>query len=109
GTLEEDAGEGLVSLGSVSYVPLWIFYRGEPLEEIAELSGRRIAIGGADSGTRALAMRMLEQAKVDKAPSVLLELERDEAIEQLKAGTIDVAFFVSPAEAPQLKRLAATP
>lgn len=109
GTRKEDAGEGLVSLGSVSYVPLWIFYRGEPIEEIAQLAGRRIAVGGADSGTRALAMRMLELAKVDKAPSVLLELDRDAATEQLRAGTIDVAFFVSPAESPQLKRLASTP
>lgn len=109
GTRKEDAGEGLVSLGSVSYVPLWIFYRGEPVEEIAQLAGRRIAVGGVDSGTRALAMRMLKLAKVDAKTAVLLDLDRDQATEQLRAGTIDVAFFVSPAESPQIKRLASTP
>ena len=53
-----DAGEKaarIESLGSVSYVPLWIFYRGEPIDDVRALKGRRVAVGAPESGTRALA------------------------------------------------------
>ena len=99
----------MVSLGSVAYVPLWVFYRGEPTEDVRDLGGRRIAVGGLESGTRALAIKLLQAAGVDKPPTTLLAVERDDAAEQLKRGEIDAAFLVSPAEAPLIKKLAAAP
>ena len=65
-----DAGERaahIVSLGSITYVPLWVFYRGDPLDDVRDLKGRRLAVGA-----------------------------------------IDAAFLVAPAEAPSIKKLAAT-
>ncbi|HET9754131.1 MAG TPA: TAXI family TRAP transporter solute-binding subunit [Myxococcales bacterium] len=99
----------VVSLGSVAYVPLWVFYRGEPTEDVRDLGGRRIAVGGPESGTRALALKLLAAAGVDKPPTTLLSVERDAAAEQLKRGEIDAAFLVSPAEAPMIKKLVAAP
>src|SRR5712671_1595137 len=52
-------GEHIVSLGSLAYVPLWVFYRGDPIDDVRELKGRRIAVGSAESGTRALALKLL--------------------------------------------------
>src|SRR5437764_569363 len=43
-----DGGEKaahIVSLGSVSYVPLWVFYRGDPIDDVRGLRGKRIAVG----------------------------------------------------------------
>lgn len=100
---------GVVSLGSLNYVPLWVFYRGEPIDDVRELGGRRIAVGGAESGTRALALKLLAAAGADKPPTELLPLEREPAIEQLKGGGLDAVFLVSPAEAPLIKKLAANP
>jgi len=103
----EDAGS-IVSLGSVNYVPLWVFYRGRAIDDVRELKGRRIAVGGAESGTRALALELLAAAGADKPPTALLPVERDEAIEQLRRGELDAVFLVSPAEAPSIKKVTAT-
>jgi TRAP-type uncharacterized transport system substrate-binding protein len=107
-----DGGEGvasILSLGSVTYVPLWVFYRGEPIDDVRELGGRRIAVGGPESGTRSLALKLLSATGADKPPTELVPLEREAAIEQLKGGGLDAVFLVSPAESPLIKKLAATP
>ena len=99
----------VVSLGSVAYVPLWVFYRGEPLDDVRGLAGKRIAVGPPDSSTRALALTLLKANAVDGGATQLVPHERDAAIEQLKAGTVDAVFLLSPAESPAVKRLAAEP
>jgi TRAP transporter TAXI family solute receptor len=109
GTAGGENAARIVSLGSLSYVPLWVFYRGEPLEDVRGLKGRRIAVGAAESGTRALARTLLAANGVDQAPTELLPLERDAAIEQLKQGHIDAVFLVAPAESPAIQKLAAAP
>jgi TRAP-type uncharacterized transport system substrate-binding protein len=109
GAVNELKEARLVSLGSLSYVPLWVFYRGEPLEDVRGLQGRKIAVGDAESGTRALALALLKANGVEQAPTDILTLGRDESLEQLKQGTVDAVFLVSPAEAPALKKLIAAP
>src|SRR6516225_3038698 len=46
----------LASLGTVGYVPLWIFYLNPhaSLEQLAQLRGMRVAVGPMGSGTRRL-------------------------------------------------------
>jgi TRAP-type uncharacterized transport system substrate-binding protein len=109
GTDAGQSGGRVLSLGSVAYVPLWLFYRGEPMEDVRDLKGRRIAVGAAESGTRALAVTLLAASAADKPPTELLPLERDAAIEQLRNGAIDAVFLVSPAEAPSIQKLTASP
>lgn len=104
-----DKAPNVVSLGSVSYAPLWVFYRGEPIDDVMALKGRRLAVGAEESGTRALAQTLLKATGVDGAPTELLPLERDAAIEELKQGRIDAVFLVSPAETPAIQKLAAVP
>jgi TRAP transporter TAXI family solute receptor len=107
GTDAGQSGGHIVSLGSVAYVPLWVFYRGRSIDDVRELKGRRIAVGAAESGTRALAMTLLSANGVEKPPTELLPVDRDPAIEQLKNGAIDAVFLVSPAEAPNIQKLTA--
>jgi TRAP transporter TAXI family solute receptor len=109
GTAGGEKAAHIVSLGSLSYVPLWVFYRGEPIDDVLGLKGKRIAIGDAQSGTHALARTLLSVNGVDQAPTELLPLERDAAIEQLKKGQLDAVFLVSPAESPAIQKLAAAP
>ena len=108
GTAGQSGGH-VLSLGSVAYVPLWVFYRGAVIEDVRDLKGRRIAVGGAESGTRALAATLLAAGGADKPPTELLPIEREAAIEQLKKGEVDAVFIVSPAEAPFIQKLTATP
>ncbi|GMU03983.1 TAXI family TRAP transporter solute-binding subunit [Corallococcus caeni] len=103
----QEVPEHVASLGSLSYVPLWVFYRGEPVDDVRGLAGKRIAVGPEESGTRALAMTLLQANKVDTAPTQLLPLDRDAAIEALTQGRVDAVFLVSPAESPRIQKLAA--
>ncbi|HEX8441604.1 TAXI family TRAP transporter solute-binding subunit [Archangium sp.] len=109
GTVGTKKAANIVSLGSLSYVPLWVFYRGEPIDDVLALRGKRIAVGPPESGTRALALTLLEATGAAAAPTELLPLERDEAIAQLKQGHIDAVILVSPAESPAIQKLAAAP
>lgn len=109
GAVSEVKDARIVSLGSLSYIPLWVFYRGEPLEDVRGLKGRRIAVGDGESGTRALALTLLKANGADQAPTEILPLGRDEAVEQLKQGRVDAVFLVSPAEAPVIQKLTAVP
>src|SRR5881409_1171044 len=65
GTNPGDHAGGIVSLGSVTYIPLWVFYRGNPIDDARELKGRRIAVGAPESGTRALAVTLLAASGAD--------------------------------------------
>ncbi|NNB90974.1 ABC transporter substrate-binding protein [Corallococcus exiguus] len=103
----QEVPEHVASLGSLSYVPLWVFYRGEPVDDVRGLAGKRIAVGPEESGTRALAMTLLQANKVDTAPTELLPLDRDAAIDALTQGKVDAVFLVSMAESPRIQKLAA--
>ncbi|WP_426750436.1 TAXI family TRAP transporter solute-binding subunit [Myxococcus sp. Y35] len=109
GTSDATKAPHVVSLGSLSYIPLWVFYRGEPLRDLNELQGKRIVVGPEESGTRELAMKLLAANRVGAAPTELLTLGRDEGIELLKQGKVDAVFIVSPAESPPIQRLAGVP
>ncbi len=109
GTTAGENTEDIVSLGSLSYIPLWVFYRGEPIDDVRALAGKRIAVGPEESGTRSLALKLLAINGVDKAPTELFPFARDEAIEKLKQGQLDAVFLVAPAESPAIQKLTAVP
>src|SRR5262249_51047626 len=60
GGITTNGVDKLVALGSVSYQPLFVFYRGKPFDLISDLSGKIIAIGPEGSGTRKFALSILE-------------------------------------------------
>lgn len=97
-----------LSLGSVSYEPLWVFYRAkQAVTKFSELSGKRIAIGREGSGTKLLALRLLEASGVNGENSKLQAVGRDEAAAQLLAGKIDAVFFIGEPDSPIVQQLAA--
>ncbi len=89
---------GLVSLGSVYYEPLWVFYSGNKvLDNLTQLKGKRIAIGAEGSGTRKLGLDLLEASGAAGAPTRLLPLGGLEAVEALRTGKADAIFLVGSA------------
>ncbi|MDR6583730.1 TAXI family TRAP transporter solute-binding subunit [Herbaspirillum frisingense] len=95
----------LVSLGSISYVPVSVYYRTPPpredgkpvppLRQLSELAGKRIAIGGAGSGSSVLAATLLKANGVEEGGSTqLLNIGGDEAAQALTGGKIDAAFLM---------------
>lgn len=94
---------GLVSLGSVMVQPMTIFYRGTAeLDRVAQLRGKRIAIGGEGTGTRSLALRMLKASEADGPPTQLLDFGGEEAAAALKQGKTDVAFLMGDSATPRV-------
>jgi TRAP transporter TAXI family solute receptor len=89
--------EGLVSLGSFYFEPLWVFYRSrEDLDDLNALRGKRIAVGGEGSGTRKLSLDLLEAHEMTGAPTAISPLGGLEAVAALADGRIDAAMLVGP-------------
>ncbi|HVE13526.1 MAG TPA: TAXI family TRAP transporter solute-binding subunit [Elusimicrobiota bacterium] len=95
GLADEKTAAKLFSLGSVGQQPLLVFYRGRPIRTLAELSGRRLAIGPEGSGTRALALALLASNEiVPEGRTALLDLEAEAARRELLAGRVDAVFLM---------------
>ncbi|HEV2441580.1 MAG TPA: TAXI family TRAP transporter solute-binding subunit [Steroidobacteraceae bacterium] len=85
----------LVSLGSMFYQPLTIFYRGRrPIWGLSQLAGKRIAIGTAGSGTRLVALALLHRNGIDpNGPTQLLDLDGEIARQALLDRRVDAIFL----------------
>ncbi|WP_144138189.1 TAXI family TRAP transporter solute-binding subunit [Paraburkholderia sp. BCC1884] len=84
----------LMSLGSVFYIPVVVFYRGSGLDQLSQLEGKRIAIGREGSGTRLLALKLLEANGIAPGGStVLVPSDGMQAATQLVAGEVDAAIL----------------
>ncbi len=104
---EDDSG--LLSLGSLFYEPVWVFYRGEKdLTRLTELRGKRIAIGQEGSGVRQLAQQLLAANDI-QAGDHLVPLSGLKAAEELQQGRIDAAFIIAAENAPVVQVLIRSP
>jgi TRAP transporter TAXI family solute receptor len=114
GTAEPHEDDGIASLGAMYYEPLWIFYReaiapGKTLEHIADLKGRRIAVGLPGSGNRQLATDVLHANAMDSSPTTLADIGGFEVAEALTSGKVDAAMVVGPTQSAAVWLLLYTP
>lgn len=87
---------GLESLGAVFHEPVWIFLRADRgLTRLADLRGRRVAIGPEGSGTRVLALAMLAANGIGRDGFEALPLSGPEAATALRRGAVDAVILVS--------------
>jgi TRAP transporter TAXI family solute receptor len=100
----------LASLGSVSYEPVWLFYRGErTFDKLHQLAGKRIAVGAEGSGVRGLALQLLAANEIPANSKHLLSLAGLKAAEALQQGKVDAAFIIAAPEAPVVQVLLRSP
>jgi len=96
------------SLGSISYEPLWVFYRSnKAATRFSDLAGKRLGIGREGSGTKLLATRLLAASGVSPANSTMQAVGRDEAAALLLAGKLDAVFFIGEPDSAIVRQLAA--
>lgn len=115
----EDArtGKALVSLGSVSYEPAWIFYRAEAARDlpggvltgIEQLRGWRVNLGALGSGAPGLMRKILAANGLERSDLKYSNLELTPAVVDLLAGKLDAIAFVSAPEVPMVQMLLQTP
>lgn len=104
---EDDSG--LLSLGSLFYEPVWVFYRGDKdLTRLTELRGKRIAIGQEGSGVRQLAQQLLDANEIP-LDDRLVPVAGLSAAEELQQGRIDAAFIIAAESAPVVQVLIRSP
>ena len=97
--------DGLVSLGSVAYQPLWVFYRGStPITRLAELAGKRIAAGAVGSGTRTLATTLLTANGITSESATLVDADASAAAADLLGGKLDAVFLMGDSAPTQTLR-----
>lgn len=115
---DDTANEDLMSLGSLFYEPVWLFYREESakrllkqptLTSVAQLPGWRINGDTDGSGVRAMVNQLLEANAVDVRGLTLLSQPTTPAVVSFLAGDIDAIVFVSAPESLMVQMLLRTP
>ncbi|BAO30691.1 TAXI family TRAP transporter solute-binding subunit [Sulfuritalea hydrogenivorans] len=112
GTARPGEEDELVSLGDIYYEPLWIFYREAALrgsDKLLDLKGKRVAVGGAGSGTHYLAMELLAANGIDAKNTKLVEAGGLGLVERLQRNELDAVFVVGPTQSSLVWALLYTP
>ena len=111
-TREEEELEPVISLGSLFFEPVWIFYREDALRDfrsLAQLRGKRVNVGMRGSGTPGLAMRLLRANQIEREELTRTSMSDQEAVIALLEGKLDALFLVAAPEAPYVQMLLQTP
>jgi TRAP-type uncharacterized transport system substrate-binding protein len=118
-TDEEQASHAhdLVSLGTVAYDPVWIFYRADSakklnrgeLAALPQLRGWRVNVGARGSGTPGLMNRVLVANGLERGDVRRSTLDETSAVVALLGSDLDAAVLVSPPESQMVQMLQQTP
>lgn len=96
----------LVSLGSISYQPLLVFYRNSnTVDVLSQFAGKRLAVGPTGSGTRAMALMLLATNGIAQGGGTeLLDWDSDRATKALLESNIDAVFLMGDSASPSMIR-----
>jgi len=109
GMIDPKHVEGIETLGSVDYEPIWLFYRNHVFDdrhhiESEDLKRVRVSI---DPTTQALNIFKLNQLPVS-SPN-LLPMSNDEGLKELESGKVDAMILVDGLESVIVQKLIADP
>ena len=101
----------LMSLGSIAYQPIMIFYRGRNKRLISEFNGQRLNIGETGSGTQALALLLLkENGILPNGNTKLIKTLSLDPVKDLLEDKVDALFVMGDSSSISLiKTLIQTP
>jgi TRAP-type uncharacterized transport system substrate-binding protein len=108
----------LMSLGTLFYEPVWIFYRGErsktlnrqgSLAAIPQMRGWSVNVGGRGSGTPGLMNKLLDANGMERDDLKRSTLDETSAVVALLEGKLDAAVLVSAPESNMVQMLLQTP
>ena len=108
----------LISLGSMFYEPVWIFYREDTarklnregvIGDLSQLRGLRVDVGARGSGTPGMVSRLLRANLMEREDLKRSNLEPTASVVGLLGGTLDATVLVSAPESPLVQMLLQTP
>ena len=116
---EDEKGTGLplVTLGSLFFEPVWIFYRtdaakklpGKKLERLDQLRGWRVNTGGRGAGSTNLLSKLISANGLNREDLKIERLDLTQSAIALFNNEIDAMTLVSAPESPILQMLLRTP
>jgi TRAP-type uncharacterized transport system substrate-binding protein len=118
GEKKKEEMEDLVSLGTLSFDPVWIFYRADAAKKlnkegvltgIAQMRGWRVNVGARGSGTPGLMNKILLANAVEREELKRSNLDETSAVVALLEGNLEAAVLVSAPESQMVQMLLQTP
>lgn len=97
------------TIANVDVEPVWIFSRLREVDSLMQLQGKRVSIGQEGSGSRLVAIKLLEQVQLTPKDLVVSETTGSSAVKALTEGTIDAAIFVASPNAPVVASMLSAP
>lgn len=95
----------LVSLGSITYQPLMIFYHGKPKELLSDFKGKRLDIGAFGSGAHTLALALLKMNGIEPGDGTqFVDVPDGASIRALNTGRVDAIFIMGDSTSINLIR-----
>lgn len=113
GALNQEQMDGIYSLGSVSYEPIWIFYRKSKTGEINDISNfsqLRVGLGPLKSGSYLIAKKLFELNQIDVTSNKHFISESFEELENdFIKGNLDAVVRVASAYDPEIRKFLLQP
>ena len=114
---DEDAG--IVSLGSLFYEPIWVFYRKDvakkidpktaTLMRIPQLKGLRISVDQPGSGIPQIMEKLLAANHLKPEDFKLVQMDSEDAAKALQKGDLDAVVMVSAQQSKLVRELLRAP
>ena len=113
GVAQKGQFPNLVSLGSIEYIPLWIFYRGKEFEghnAYDFFSTKRVALGNSGSASESVLRKTLALTGIELHDREnFLRIPDQEAVQKLIDGEIDAMCIMDGINASNVQKLLSTP
>ena len=115
---DDDPDADLVSLGSLFFEPVWLFYREDSakrllkkplLSALSQLPGWKVNIGAPGSGVPNLMARLLDANHIERKTLTLLQQPVTPAVVSFLGGETDAVVFASAPESLMVQMLLQTP
>jgi uncharacterized protein len=97
------------TLANVNVEAVWIFSINRSISSLNQLQGLKVAVGPERSGSRKVALKLFEQAKIDPKTMTLSNQMGMASVQALQQGVVDVVFFVAPRESATVQSLLKIP
>jgi TRAP transporter TAXI family solute receptor len=102
---EADNFDALQALANVAFEPVWVFAKDAKITDLAQLKGKRVAIGAEGSGTRKVALDLLGASGLKAESETWLSLGAGAAITALNNKELDAVITVAAPEATSVQTL----
>ncbi|MBC3936929.1 TAXI family TRAP transporter solute-binding subunit [Undibacterium rugosum] len=108
GSTDPDSAQeqGLISLGSLFYEPIWVFYHSrQELSNLSQFKGKRINLGAEGNGIGRIFRQILAANHLQEADVQIQRSPDQDAADALLRGDTDVLVLSAGSDSPLVQRL----